>query len=324
MTRRFKIVSTDPLHPQAEATLREAHDYRSGGDGTSLHDLVADADALIVRRKLPDDIFDHAPKLLACVRHGVGLDFVPVEAATSRGIPVANLLDANKQSVVEYVVATALMLARGLAGIDRALKSEGWNARNGYDGGFELFGKTLGVVGCGRIGRGVADAMQAAFAMTVVGHAARPFEHDFVVSISLEDLFARADIVTLHLPSTPQTRGLIGSALFERMKPGAILINAARGDVVDDRALLAGLEAGRPSAAAIDVFEPEPAPRDHPLLRYDRVFATPHIAGLSRESAIRMSTQAVTETLKVLHGEKPTSLINPAVWETHIARLNGA
>lgn len=321
---RFRIIATNPLHPDAEALLRQSHDYDPvpDGDPDTLKRWIAEADGIIVRTKLPDDIFAAAPRLLSCVRHGVGLDFVPVEAATERNIPVANLLEANKQAVVEYVVGTALLLARDLSGLEQRFRRDGWSSRAGYSG-FELAGKTLGVVGCGRIGRGVAQAMRAAFGMNVLGYdVTSPQKQEGFTSVSLTDLFARADVITLHLPSTPETRGMIGKELLATMRERAILINAARGDLIDETALRDGLAQGRPAAAAIDVFEPEPLTRDHVFFETRNLFLTPHIAGGTDESALRMSMQSAEAMLRILQGERPASLVNPAVWEAHLARLS--
>lgn len=323
MSRRFRVIATNPLHSDAEAVLRRSYDYEAAPDNNpdTLRRLLADADGLIVRTKLPEDIFDSAPALLACVRHGVGLDFIPVEAATARNIPVANLLEANKQAVVEHVVATALMLARGYHRLESSFRTEGWTARNGYSG-FELAGKTLGVVGCGRIGRGVAQAMHTAFGMKVLGYDVTPATESGVIErVELAELFSRSDVVTLHLPSTPQTNGIVTADLLARMRPDSVLINAARGDLIGEGDLLTALDQGRPAAAAIDVFESEPLAKDHPFLAARGLFLTPHVAGGTREAALRMSMQSVDALERMLRGERPDSLVNPSVWSAHLERL---
>lgn len=318
----MKVVATSPLHPDAEALLCEHHTYVAAPDTRpeTLRELVQDADGLIVRTKLPEDIFEFAPQLKACVRHGVGLDFIPVEAATAKGIPVANLLEANKQGVVEYVVGAALSLARDFRRLDRELRHDGWRAREGY-AGIELSGRVLGVVGCGRIGRSVADAMRSAFGMQVIGYdTARVSPDAGIRQVSLRELFEQADIITLHLPSTNDTQDIVGADLLGRMRDGALLINAARGDLIDERALVDGLSIGRPAAAAIDVFRAEPPEKDHPFLAIPNLLLTPHIAGGTRESGLRMSMQSVDAMLKILSGQRPDSLVNPGIWEEHLLR----
>jgi D-3-phosphoglycerate dehydrogenase len=316
------VLATSALHPDAEALLAASCDLVLPTDGSaaSLRQAVAGADALIVRAKLPDNIFDHALGLRACVRHGVGLDFIPVEAATRAGVPVANLPAANRQSVVEYVVAVAGLLARDLHRLAQDFGTEGWSARARHPG-FELSGRTLGVVGCGGIGRAVAAAMHAAFGMRVVGHDPHARNLPGVITpVPLQQLFAEADVITLHVPSTAETRGMVDAALLSAVKPGAVLINAARGDLIDDEALLLALDGGRLRAAALDVFEPEPLPLDHPFHACPNLFLTPHIAGGSEESGQRMSVEAVEETLRILRGQKPLALVNPETWDSYLRR----
>src|SRR5690606_6869188 len=215
-----------------------------------------------------------------------------------------------------------LSLARDFTGLDRRLRSDGWQSRDGYQG-MELAGRTLGVVGCGRIGRGVAKAMSAAFGMRVIGYGRAPaHSNDLIEQVSLRALFEQADVVTLHLPSSAETRDLIGANLLSKMRPGALLVNAARGDLVDEAALLAGLAQGRPAAAAIDVFRAEPLATDHPFLTAPNLLLTPHIAGGTMESQLRMSVQSAKLMLKILQGERPDSLVNPSVWDEHLTRLS--
>ncbi|WP_379596180.1 NAD(P)-dependent oxidoreductase [Teichococcus globiformis] len=319
------MLATSALHPDAEALLKTSCELVLPADSSAenLRRSVGDADALIVRAKLPDDIFDHAPKLRACVRHGVGLDFIPVEAATRAGIPVANLPAANRQAVVEYIVAVAGLLARDLHRVAQAFRTEGWSSRTRFPG-FELRGRTLGVVGCGGIGRAVAAAMQAAFGMRVLGHDPDFFDPSGIIQpVALDRLFAEADVITLHAPSTAQTRRIVDARRLAGIKPGAILINAARGDLIDDAALLDALDNGRLRAAALDVFEPEPLPADHPLHQHPALFLTPHIAGGSEESGRRMSVEAVEETLRILRGERPLTLVNPEIWDSYLRRHEG-
>lgn len=323
---RPRVLATSALHDDATALLTQSCDVVLPADGSaaSLLRAAAGADALIVRAKLPDDIFDHAPNLRACVRHGVGLDFIPVDAATRAGVPVANLPAANRQSVVEYVVSVAGLLARDLHRLALDFRTQGWASRTRHPG-FELSGRTLGVVGCGGIGRAVATAMQAAFGMRVLGydpHAAA--SSGAIQPVSLQRLFAEADVITLHAPSTPETRHMVDAALLAGVKPGAVLINAARGDLVDEAALLAALDDGRLRAAALDVFEPEPLPAGHPFLAHPNLFLTPHIAGGSEESGRRMSVEAAEETLRILRGQKPLTLVNPESWDRSMQRYHGA
>lgn len=324
MTAPFRVLTTTPLHPAAVEYLSGRCELVVSPDERpdTLRAQVADADALIVRVKLPDDIFDHAPRLKACVRHGVGLDFIPVEAATRAGIPVANLPTANSQAVVEHVLGVTILLARDLHRLATRFGEQGWRSRGGHTGGVELAGRTLGVVGCGTIGRGVAAAFRAALGMRVLGHNRSPIDPATGIEpATLERLVTESDVITLHVPSTPETRRMVGDRLLRLVKPGAILINASRGDLIDDDALVAALADGRLRGAALDVFEPEPLPDDHPFHRTPKLFLTPHVAGLTEDSARRMSVQSAEEAMRILQGERPTSLVNPEVWEDHLRRL---
>lgn len=320
---RFRVLATTPLHPDAEALLRAECDYAVAPDirPETLRRETANADALIVRIKLPDDVFEDATRLRACIRHGVGLDFIPVEAATRAGIVVGNLLSANTQAVIEHVVGCVILLARDLHELAIDFARNGWSARNRHPG-MELAGKTLGIVGCGRIGRGIGEALHAAFGMKVIGYNRTPLEPGGIVEqVPLDDVFARADVISLNIASTPQTRGVVDARRLGLMKPGAFLVNTGRGDLIEERALLAALHAGRIGGAALDVFEPEPLPDDHPFRTAPRLFLTPHTGGGTEESARRMSMEAAEDALRVLRGERPSNLVNPEIWDAYLDRI---
>jgi D-3-phosphoglycerate dehydrogenase len=322
VTDRFRVLATTPLHPDAEALLRGQCDYVVAADTRpeTLKAEVANADALIVRIKLPDDIFDGATRLRVCIRHGVGLDFVPVEAATRAGIVVGNLLSANTQAVVEHVVGCVILLARDLHELAIDFSRNGWAARNRH-AGMELAGKTLGIVGCGRIGSGVANALHAAFGMRVLGYNRTPLDpHGIIEQMPLDEIFARADVVSLNIASTLETRGLVDARRLGLMKPGAFLINASRGDLIDDHALIDALHAGQIGGAALDVFEPEPLGDDHPFRTTPRLFLTPHTGGGTEESSRRMSMESAEDALRVLRGERPSHLVNPEIWDDYLRR----
>ncbi|MDF2995258.1 MAG: D-isomer specific 2-hydroxyacid dehydrogenase NAD-binding [Xanthobacteraceae bacterium] len=319
---RFRVLATTPLHPDAEALLRSRCDYVVAPDTRpeTLKREVAEADALIVRIKLPDDIFEGATRLRACIRHGVGLDFVPVEAATRAGIVVGNLVSANTQAVIEHVVGCVIVLARDLHELAIDFARNGWSARNRHLG-MELAGKTLGIIGCGRIGRGVGEALHGAFGMRVIGYNRTPLEAGGIIEqATIDEVFARADVISLNIASTPETRGLVDARRLGLMKPEAFLINTGRGDLIDDHALVAALHAGRIGGAALDVFEPEPLPDSHPLHTAPRLFLTPHTGGGTAESSRRMSMEAVEDALRVLRGERPSNLVNPEIWDDYLSR----
>lgn len=322
--RRPKVLLTSPIDRTGRALLEPVADVEQAPatDADTLRRAIADADALIVRAYLPLDLFDHAPRLRAVVRHGAGVDMIPMEAATERGIPVANVPGANATSVAEFVLAQCLLHAHRLARADRLLREAGWNeSRALADGVTEVSGKTMGVVGVGAIGSEIARMGHAGFGMRLLGHQRRLDRlPPFVAPAALDTLFAEADFIAIACPLTADTRGLVSERLLARMKPTAFLVNVARGAVLDQAALTRALAERRIGGAALDVFEVQPLERDDPLLALDNVVLTPHLAGISKESMARMSRIAAEETLRILAGERPKSFVNPECWPAALRR----
>ena len=326
MSLNAKVLVTNPVDAVGEAILREAGCrivQPSGEAQETLYDLVVDADALIVRSKIPDDLLDHGPRLRAVVRHGVGLDFLPMARATALGIAVANVPGANAEAVAEYVFAAFLELARQLGKLNAELReSDWWTARARSAGALELWDKCLGIVGVGNVGQRVARIGGLGFGMRVLASEPRLGAlQDFVSPTALPDLFAQSDFIALCCPLTPQTHRLVGADLIGRMKSTACLVNAARGEVIDDDALVAALRERRIGGAALDVFAAQPLPRGHPYLSLDNLVLTPHLAGLTVESMQRMSKIACEEAVRMLRGEQPVNSVNPEVW--HSSRRRG-
>ncbi|HEX6362175.1 MAG TPA: NAD(P)-dependent oxidoreductase [Albitalea sp.] len=317
LDRRPSVLLTNPIHPDWHAVLAQHADVAVAPEGSAatLKRLVADADALMVRSQLPPDVFDQAPRLRAVVRHGVGLDMIPVEAATARGIPVANLPGSNTAAVVEYCVAAMLHLRRGLAAIDARLRRDGWAAaRPLADRGIELGGAVCGIVGVGAVGTRLAAAASG-LGMRVLGLTRRPASlPDGVVPASKEELFAQSDVVVLCCPLTDATRGLVDAATLATMKPGALLINVARGPVIDTGAVLAALRDGRLGGAALDVHDRQPLTGAEPLFEAPHLLLTPHVAGITATSLEGMSRGAVQTVLALLRGERPANVVNPEVF----------
>lgn len=285
-------------------------------DAETMRAMVGDADVLVVRTHLPADLFERPHRLIGVVRHGAGLDMIPVAAATAQSIPVANVPGANAQSVAEYCVGSFIALARRFGAMDRDLRTQGWAAARGHCAGAgELAGKTVGIVGVGAIGTALARICHYGFGMRVLGYqpSTRALP-EFVERAELNDLLGASDFVSLHCPLTPETTHLFDAARLARMKPSAFLVNAARGEVTDEAALARALAEGRVRGAAIDVFSRQPLARDHPFLALDNVILTPHAAALTRESVDRMSLQAVRQILQLVAGTPPDHLVNPEVW----------
>ena len=317
MNTKPRVLLTNPIDSQLLPLLAQHCEVVLAPDTApaTLAKLIAQADGLVVRAQLAPDIFDHAPKLRAVVRHGVGLDMIPVEAATARGIPVANLPGSNTQAVAEYCLAAMLHLRRGLALIDTRLRSEGWAAaRPLADRSTELSGSVCGIVGVGAVGRRIA-AVAAGLGMHVIG-LTRRVENlpPHVKAVDKQALFAQADVVVLCCPLNDQTRGLVDAAAVAAMKPDAILINVSRGPVIDTAAVLAALRGGRLGGAALDVHDRQPLTGQEPLFDAPNLLLTPHIAGITGTSMRAMSQGAVDTMLALLRGERPPNVVNPEVF----------
>ena len=322
---RPRVLLTNAIDPIGERILEAAADIVRAPDAqpATLNAMVGQADLLVVRAFLPPDIFDHPNRLRGVVRHGVGLDMIPMESATAHGIPVANVPGSNAEAVAEYAVTGMLLIARGVHLMDRDLRSTDWPiARKHSDASTELRGRMLGVIGMGNVGVRVAEICSAAFRMRVLGTASRskPLP-SFVESASLERIFMESDFILLSCPLTPETRHLVNATRLALMKPSAALINAARGPVIDEEALIEALQARRIRGAVLDVFDKQPLARDHPFLALDNVVLTPHAAGITEESMKNMSRGAAEEAVRLLRFERPASLCNPEVWDKHLQRF---
>ena len=268
-----------------------------------------------MRAPLPPALFDDAPKLRAAIRHGAGLDMIPVEAATRAGVLVANVPGVNARSVAEHVFFVTMALLRRFRMMDRDLRQRGWLAgRDHADKAHELHGRTLGVVGAGNVGKTVMAIARAGFGLDVIANSRNPKSlPDDVRFVSVDELVAESDVVVLCCPLTPETAGLLSRDRIDRMRPGAILVNVSRGPVVDDAGLIAALREGRIGGAALDVFVTQPLPPDHPYFAFDNVIITPHMAGITEESMMRMGVGAAEEALRVLDNRLPVNLRNTEV-----------
>jgi len=285
-----KVLVSDPLSKRAVGILRDtpglAVEERQGLSEVELLPLVGDIDAWVVRgaTKVTRRLIEAAPKLRWVARAGAGIDNIDAAAASERGVGVLNVPGANAIAVAELVFGLLLSLFRQIPAADSALKRGEWDKSRFK--GRELRGKTIGILGLGKIGRAVVPRALA-FEMKCVGYdpllteeATRAFG---VEPLSLSDLLPRSEILTLHVPFSPETRGLIGAREIARLPRGAVLVNAARGGLVDEAAALAALEEGQLSGAVFDVFAQEP-PGASPLLTRQDVVATPHIGAATVEA----------------------------------------
>ncbi|MBW2151440.1 MAG: hydroxyacid dehydrogenase [Deltaproteobacteria bacterium] len=251
--------------------------------------------------------------------HGIGVDPVDVKYATEIGLPIVFTPYGNVQSVAEHTVSQMLAIAKRTREADRAVRKGNYDYR--YSGGFrELFEKTLAVIGFGRTGRRTAEIAKAAFSMRVIAYD--PYVDKSEINSlgmekwdSLEQVLAAADVVSLHLQLTRETRNLMNRERIFGMKKGAMLVNTARGALVEAEALIDALKNGHLCGAAMDVFEKEPLSPDHPYTEVDNLVLSPHIAGATEESLQRTAIQTATQVIEVLEGKKPMHLVNPEVWD---------
>lgn len=302
------------MHPDGIRLLaREAEvDYRPDlwRDPAALARAAAGADALVVRNETRVDgrLLAAAPRLRVVGRLGSGLDNVDVEAARRRGVTVVYAPEAHADSVAEHALALLLALARRIPAADRHVRAGGWD-RVAYQG-TELRGKTLAVLGFGRVGRRVAVLARGLGMRVLAHHPRKPPDHpDWAAAgaepVGLRELFAAADALSIHLPLTPATRRFVDARRLAWLRPGALLVNTGRGEVLDERALLVALRSGRLGGAALDVRRREPPPRPDPLARLPNVILTPHVAGLTQEAQRRVACQVAADVLRVLRGEPP-------------------
>ena len=272
-----------------------------------LIDVIREARTVMIRNqtKLTREIIQSAPKLLAIGRVGVGLDNIDLQAANDHGVVVIAPLDANAVSVAELTMGLIIALARNIPMADRSTKAGGWDRRACT--GIELDGKTLLIIGYGRIGRQVA-ARAEAFGMRTLIHD--PFVRTAEAVSKLDDALPQADFISVHCPLTNQTRGLINGAVFEILKPGAYVINTARGGIVDEAALLDSLNEQRISGAALDVRETDPPTGKNPFAKFDNVILTPHIASFTHEAQTRTFEAVCADLNRILRGEPAHNFVN--------------
>jgi D-3-phosphoglycerate dehydrogenase / 2-oxoglutarate reductase len=319
------IFSTHPLHPDVSARIEAAGQYRVASSPTAAAIMAEGLDAavLIVRANIPPEYFTSAPLLRGAVRHGAGLDMIPMQAANDTGVLVANVPGANAGTVAEHAIFAAIALRRQFRAMDIALRTQGWNAGRAYsDHGRDLSGTTLGVLGMGNIGRALTQMAQAGFGMKVISHTRRPERlPKGVRAVSLDDLVSQSDVLVLCCPLTEETRGVISATRIAMMHKGAVLINVARGPVVDTAALTAALQERRILGAALDVFDHQPLPESSPLYALDNVILTPHMAGVTQDSMLRVGTIAADEVIVILSNRLPHNFCNSEVTASYRKRF---
>lgn len=319
MSERPGIVCTDV---ECRFEENDLHRLRAVGDVAVCDDLqiptlchaVREADVLVAScfSRVPQQVIAAGRRLKAIVKYGVGVDNIDVAAAGRHGVIVANCPDYGSGTVAEHAWALLMDLARKIALVDRQMRCDGWLWPQARWCGMEITGKTIGIVGLGRIGREFAKRARG-FDVRLLAHdplvAPQVFEACGCEAAALDELLAESDFVSLHCTLTDHTRGLIDAAALARMKATAYLINVSRGLLVEFEALLAALEGKRIAGAGLDVFAVEPLRPDHPLLGLDNVVISPHFAWYTAEAARRQSRQAAEAVLDVLAGRLPRGLV---------------
>ena len=269
------------------------------------------------------ELLARCPKLLCVSTSGAGYDTVDVSACSKAGVIVVNQAGMNAGAVAEHTLGMMLSLSKRISECDKRLRRDRGFPREALMG-HDISGKTLGVVGIGHVGTRVAHLAQA-FGMTVLAYdpyvSADEIGRRGARSVTLDELLAQSDVVSLHCPRTDETLGMIDAPAFARMKKGAIFVTTARGGIADEAALFAALQSGQLSGAGVDVWDQEPPPLQHPLLTLDNVIATYHTAGVTTEARRNMAAQAAEQIVGILKGGRPPRLLNPDIWPVYRARF---
>jgi D-3-phosphoglycerate dehydrogenase / 2-oxoglutarate reductase len=324
-----KVLVSDSLAEQGVTVLEQAAGIevinKPGISPDELLGLIPDIDGLVIRSntKVTADVLAAASNLKIVGRAGIGVDNVDTPAATRHGVVVVNTPEGNNITTAEHAIALMISLARHVPQATASMKAGKWEKKKFQ--GMELYNRTLGVLGAGNIGRFVVSRAKG-LGMKVIVHdpyltaeAAARLE---VERVELGEMMSRADVVTVHVPKTKETTGILGSAEFAQAKPGLIVINAARGGIVDEAALLEALESGQVGAAGLDVFVEEPPPADHPLVNHPNVICTPHLGASTEQAQINVAV-AVAEQIRdfLLNGEVRNSINVPTVSPEQMAEV---
>ncbi|MDA0748272.1 MAG: hydroxyacid dehydrogenase [bacterium] len=315
---KFNVLLFESIHEKGLNHLQENDckiTFAPGFDPAQIQSAVQGVDAILARAQGTIDgaVMDAASNLKIIGRHGIGVDNIDIPAATERGILVVNTPNGPVEAVAEYVAMSLVALPRRIVQANHAVRNNDWAFRNRHHGP-ELRGRTLGIVGFGRIGRRIAEICGLGFGMHVLYSdvaAVAPEEEQRlgVKRVPLDELLSTSDFITLNVPFLKETHHLINAATLQLMKPEAYLVNCSRGPVVDEPALVHALKNGDIAGAVIDVYEKEPVAPDNPLLALDNVLLSPHCSGHSTESAQNLSMVAA-DIVRVLNGQKPEFPVN--------------
>ncbi len=312
------VIVTEPINKMGVEYLKERDVYvielPPGSTEKTLAEHITEADGLITRGsiKITRELMMSNPRLKAVGVHGIGCDHVDLDAAKELGKIVCNTPDALTVTVAEMAMALTLALLRNVVSADKAVRHDQWKRKYSDLIGAELAGKKVGIIGLGRIGEATAKRMQIFDAEIIYWSRTRKPGSEKKYGFKwceLEDLLRESDIISLHIPATPETRHLIGAKQFGMMRDGVYIINTARGKVIDEKALIDALRSGKVKAAALDVFEDEPLSTDSPLCGMDNVILTPHLSASNLEGMQRMAVQVAEGVLRSIKGLEPRNRV---------------
>lgn len=315
----MKVLVNDTIAEEAIEMLRSKYEVTAEfHDKDKLLEIISDYDAIIVRgkTKVPKEVIEKGEKLKAIGRAGIGVDNIDMAFATERKIPVVNAPRSSTVSVAELAVGHMISIARHLPQADKTMKAGLWEKKKLM--GTELQGKTLGLVGCGRIGSEVASRAEA-FGMKIIAYD--PYLPEEVQDkicadfTTLDEVLRDSDFISIHALLTDETRGMIGKEQFEMMKDSVCIVNCARGPIIDEATLVEALEQGKIGGAALDVFENEP-PEGSPLLTAPNVVFTPHLGASTVEAQIKAGTTTAEQVDKALSGERPDFVVNREIYDS--------
>ncbi|MDA8442451.1 MAG: hydroxyacid dehydrogenase [Peptococcaceae bacterium] len=321
-----RVFVSEPIHADAMKLLANEVEIVMGSNQDTLLQQAGDCDGILIRsHKVPGDFLANAPKVKVVGKHGIGVDNIDVDAATARGILVVNAPESNIHSVAEHALGMILASAKNFLQGDAMLRSSGFKHRNAIVG-TELKGKTIGIIGLGKIGLQLARKLQCldvkiiAFDPYAKPQLAKELDIGLVSNIDL--VFAESDFISLHVPLTNTTRGMVGKDDFVKMKKSAYLINVSRGEIVRENDLYEALKNKQIRGAALDVFEKEPPAPDNPLFMLDNVLLSPHNAALTEDALIAMATQSAQGILDCLNGKIPKYVVNPQVLNSNSLKVS--
>src|SRR6516225_8742230 len=311
---RLDKLENESADEVARPIMAAAHAYQIGSA----------RDELQPRFYLQRELLAHMPNMLVVSTNGAGFDTVNVKDCTDAGVLVVNQTGGNAEAVATHVLAMVLMLSKQIIQTNHALRRGTMHDRGVFMGN-DVKGRTIGIVGLGNVGRRVAELCRGLFAMQVI--ACDPYLDQETVAargaakVTLDELLRRADFVSINCPLNEETRGMIGAREFASMQPHAYFITTARGSIHDERALAEALRAKKIAGAGVDVWDKEPPPPDHPLLQFDNVIASPHTAGMTRETRANMGRIAAEQLIMTLDGKRPPRIVNPQVWPAYVQRF---